>query len=288
MRPADDPAEEGVRTDVAVVTPRYFEAMGVRLVRGRTFDARDRDGAPNVVVVDERLANRWWPDSDPIGRRISGWGLDGATVVGVVGHVKNYGVTAESRQELFMPHAQRPYFRMRVVVRLRDDMARVLPSLRDIVRRAEPDLPVDEIRTMSDIVAGTISTPRLAAVVGGVFAVLATLLAAVGLYGVVAYAVSLRVREVGTRLALGARPAQVLRLVVRQAMGVAVVGVGLGLVGAWAATRLLAGLLYGVQATDAVSFAVLPLVLLAISAIAGFVPARRAARTSPLEALRAD
>jgi ABC-type antimicrobial peptide transport system permease subunit len=187
-----------------------------------------------------------------------------------------------------MPHAQRPYFRMRVVVRLRDDMARVLPSLRDIVRRAEPDLPVDEIRTMSDIVAGTISTPRLAAVVGGVFAVLATLLAAVGLYGVVAYAVSLRVREVGTRLALGARPAQVLRLVVRQAMGVAVVGVGLGLVGAWAATRLLAGLLYGVQATDAVSFAVLPLVLLAISAIAGFVPARRAARTSPLEALRAD
>jgi ABC-type antimicrobial peptide transport system permease subunit len=171
---------------------------------------------------------------------------------------------------------------------MRDDLARVLPSLREIVRRADPDLPVDNVALMSEIVGRTVSTPRMAAFVGAGFAFIATLLAAVGLYGVVAYGVSLRVREIGTRVALGARAGQVLRLVVGQALAVAGVGVLAGLAGAWAVTRLLEGLLFGVAPRDPAAFVGLPLVLLAVAAIAGLLPARRAARISPLEALRGD
>jgi predicted permease len=288
IAPMGGTRKDEVRTDVNVVTADYFGTMGVTLVSGRVFDVRDRAGAPPVVIVDERFASRMWPGLNAVGQRVQGWGLDGATVVGVVRHVKNYGVAAESRQEMYMPHAQRPFFRMYVVVRMRDDLARVLPSLREIVRRADPDLPVDNVALMSEIVGRTVSTPRMAAFVGAGFAFIATLLAAVGLYGVVAYGVSLRVREIGTRVALGARAGQVLRLVVGQALAVAGVGVLAGLAGAWAVTRLLEGLLFGVAPRDPAAFVGLPLVLLAVAAIAGLLPARRAARISPLEALRGD
>ena len=276
---------EPVRTDVASVTPGYFEAMGVRLLRGRRLTPRDGPELP-VAVVDERFATRFWPGQDPIGERVQGWGYRDLTVVGVVAHVKNYGVTAESREELFVPHALRPANRLVTVVRATGDPAALAPAVRRVVGELDPALPVYSIRTMREVVDATVSTPRLTAALTSAFAAVALVLAVVGVYGITAYAVVRRRREIGIRLALGASAAGIFRLVLRQALTPAGLGAAVGILGALAGSRLLASQVVGVGDGSAALYLALPAGLLLVVTLASALPARHAARVDPLEMVR--
>ena len=279
-------ATEEFRTDVAVVTPDYFRAMGVELLRGRLFTVADDSAAPNVAVIDERLATRFWPNADPIGRRIEGWGFRELTVIGVVRHVKNYGVAAESREELFVTNAQRPSQRMVMAVRSSTNVESLAASVRRIVAELDATLPVYNVRTMREIVGATVAAPRLSAAVSGIVAALALLLATVGLYGVLAFTVGQRSHEIGVRMALGAAPTSVAGMVVRQALVVAVGGIAAGTVGAAIVVRLVKSQLFGVSPADTTTFAVAATAFLAVTVISTWVPARRAANVSPVTALR--
>jgi putative ABC transport system permease protein len=276
------------RTDVNVVTPEYFRAMGVGLVAGRTFGAEDNAASTPVVVVDETLAGSLWPGESAVGKRIAGWGLHDAEVIGVVRHVMNYGVAADSREELYMAHAQRPFNAMRMIVRTAGDPLDLVTPVRRIIGELDPAIPLDRTARMADIVDGTLATPRLTAVLGTGFAAFATLLAAVGLYGVMAYGVTQRRREIGTRVALGAPTGRVATLVIRDGLRLVVAGAAMGLAGALAASRLLESQIYGISRTDPATFVLLPLLLMGVAAMAAFLPAYRATRISPMEALRSD
>ena len=276
------------RTDVNVVTPGYFATMGIALLAGRVFDERDHGGSAPVVVIDERLAATLWPGAAAVGRRVSGWGLHNAEVVGVVRHVRNYGVTAASREELYMTHTQRPFYSMRVLVRTIGDPAAIVPDVRSILGSLDAAVPLDNPRLMADFVAATLGTPRLLAVVGGGFALLAVLLAAVGIHGVIASGVVARTREIGTRVALGAGRASVIAMVVGHGARLALAGIAIGTVVAFAVTRLLESQIHDVSRTDGTTFLLLPTLLFALSAFASWLPARRAARISPVEAMRVD
>jgi predicted permease len=280
--------DEERRTDVAVVTPDYFRAMGMELVRGRAFGPGDLATSPAVAVIDERLAQRFWPDQDAIGKRVEGWGFRELTVVGVVRHVKNYGVAADSREELFVAHAQRPLSRLAIAVRSSADPTFLVPAVRDLVAELDPDLPVYNVRAMQDVVDATVQTPRLSAVVSGLVAGLALLLATIGLYGVLAFAVGQRRREIGVRLALGASPSEVARLVVAQGVAVAAGGVALGALGALGVVRVVRSQLFGVAATDLVTLAAAAGALVVVTVVASWIPARRAAAVAPAVALRND
>jgi predicted permease len=286
IMPAGGEIGRGLRTDVNAVTTGYFDVMGIALIRGRVFDDRDQAGAPWAVIVDETFAERLWPGQDPIGKRVEGWGFHAGEVIGVVNHVKNYGVMATSREELYVVHGQRPFFSLNVVVRTTEDAATLTGPLREVVRRLDGDLPVDNVRTMESVVDLTTATPRLAATLAAAFAALAMLLAAVGIYGVIAYGVSTRTQEIGTRVALGASPMRVLGMVVKQALVLSALGVAIGWVGALALARLLEGMVFSVNAHDATSFLALPPVLLLVAALAGLIPGIRATRISALEAMR--
>lgn len=287
MRPAGGTDEESVRTDVNVVTPGYFQTMGIPLLQGRGFGPEDRAGEPPVVVVDERFARRFWPGEDPLGKRVDGWGLQGATVVGVVGHVRNYGVLTPSREELYMPHAQRPYLRMWVAFR-GTGAPEMAAAVREAVTAVDPDVPVERFGAMEAVVAGTLRRPRMAAGLGLLLAGLAAVLAVTGVYALMAFAVARRTREMGVRMALGATGGSVRGLVLRTALGRTAAGAGLGLLLALAAGGWLEGLAYGLPARDPVSLGVAVAVLLGAGLVAALVPAVRASRMDPVRVLREE
>jgi putative ABC transport system permease protein len=276
------------RTDVAVVTPGYFRAMGMELVRGRLVTPADDSAAPKVAVVDERFAERFWPNEDPLGKRVEGWGFRELTVVGIVRHVKNYGVGADSREELFVAHAQRPTARMVIAVRSRGDSAALAASVRRVVGALDASLPVYNVRMMSDVVDATVAAPRLSTIVSSTVAILALMLATVGLYGVLAFVVGQRRHEIGVRMALGAAPASVATLIVRQALVVTASGIAVGVVGAVVVGRMVRSQLFGVTATDPVTLIVAAVAFLGVAVVASWVPARRAAGVSPVTALREE
>lgn len=277
-----------IRTDVAAVTPGYFAAMGVPLLRGRTFTDQDRRDTPIVGVIDEQLAAAFWPGEDPIGKQLSGWGFHDITVVGLVGHVRNYGVLAESRGELFVPHAQRPYFRMTGVARTRGTPEDLVRPVREALGALDPALPVYDMQTMQDVVDGTILRPRLAASLSTAFAAIALGLAMIGLYGVLAYGVAQRTRELGIRLAIGATPAGIMLLVLRQALVIVGLGVVLGVAGAMASVRLLNVLTYGAGSVEPGVILGTTGLFLIVALAAAAVPARRAARVQPMVAMIQD
>jgi putative ABC transport system permease protein len=281
-------AVEERRTDVAVVTPGYFRAMGMELVRGRLVTPADDSAAPKVAVVDERFAERFWPNEDPLGKRVEGWGFRELTVVGIVRHVKNYGVGADSREELFVAHAQRPTARMVIAVRSRGDSAALAASVRRVVGALDASLPVYNVRMMSDVVDATVAAPRLSTIVSSTVAILALMLATVGLYGVLAFVVGQRRHEIGVRMALGAAPASVATLIVRQALVVTASGIAVGVVGAVVVGRMVRSQLFGVTATDPVTLIVAAVAFLGVAVVASWVPARRAAGVSPVTALREE
>ena len=294
--PQERPGERKV-TDVAMVTPGYFTTMGIRLVSGRDFTERDGSGARVVSIVNQEFVKRYFPNENPIGKRIQlGWEQDtaatggnmtlGGEIVGVVGNVKRRGLSQDVYPETYASFMQPTFSNFNVVVRSTADPSTVMAAIRAQVRELDRDLPLSELRELKELVSASVSRPRFYTMVLGVFASIALVLAAVGIYGVISYAVSLRTRELGIRIALGATGRQVSRLVLRQGVGLALVGVVIGGAGSYWLTRLLGKLLFGVSAKDPLTFVGVAGLLTVIAAVASFVPARRAARVDPLLAMR--
>jgi predicted permease len=281
-------------TQLRIVTPDYFGAVGMRLIRGRTIAPTDRQGSPRVAVISEALAKLLWPGEDAIGRRFvlgttMGTSTErvGGEVVGVVADVRAHGIAKDARPTAYFPHAQVPITSMSLAVRSSNPASLRIP-LERLVASLDPELPTYEERTFDAMVGDAVAEPRLYAMLLLGFATTALALAAVGVYGVVSLAVGQRTREIGVRMALGARRADVLRMVARQAMMPLIVGVVLGLAAAWQASRGLAALLYGVSATDPLTFVAVPAFLLGVALLACYVPARRATAIPPTLALRAE
>ena len=276
--------------DQRVVTPDYFKAMGISLVRGRFFDGRDSDTAPPVAIIDESLAANFWPNQDPIGKRLHLGGrqakLPWMTVVGVVRHVRNRTLEARSRVEVYWPHSQRPYGAMTLAVLASGNPVSLVPTIQREVAAIDPDLPVYRVRTMTEVMGESLERRRLALILLGVFAGLALLLAAVGIYGVTAYSVAQRQVEIGVRMALGADRGMVMRMMMRSGMGPIAIGLCLGIALALFLTRLMSGLLFAVRATDPLAIGGASLVLVAAASLAVLIPARRATRVNPVVALR--
>ena len=278
--------------DRYIMTPGYLEAMGIRLARGREITDQDGENAPLVLLVSESLATRFWPNEDAIGKRIKlPWnpGRDGSpwrTIVGVVNDVKQYGLDKPGTSALYLPHAQYPVPFMSLVVRTAGNPAEMSGTVRQAVQKIDRDQVPTEIATMQDVMAKSIHTQRFSMFVLGGFALLALTLAAVGIYGVMSYVVAQRTHEIGIRIALGASLRNILGLVLKNALRMTVAGILLGAAGAFALTRLLKSLLFGVVPTDIPTFVVVCLSLVVVALLACYLPARRATKVDPLVALR--
>jgi putative ABC transport system permease protein len=289
------PAAEGDEPDLysRSVGGDYFRVMGVPVREGRALDARDREGAPLVGVVNEAFAREYFGGRSPLGARVRWARMEGEPrwieVVGVVGDVRHFGLHRPEEPAIYTPYAQslQPWKRwMNLVVRAEGDPARAADSVKARVWSVDPQIPLTKVRTMEEVAAGSVARQRFNLTLLAVFACAALLLASVGVYGVVSYAVAQRTHEFGVRLALGARAADVLRLVLRQGLVYAAVGVALGLAGALALSRVMESLLYGVSATDPFVYAAASALLAAVALLACLVPALRATRVDPVEALR--
>jgi putative ABC transport system permease protein len=293
----DRPARPGAAPEDMqpfAVSPDYFATMHIPLKRGRLITAADRAGATPVAVISEEAARRFFADGrDPIGSRLTfgnpanpktTW----MTIVGIVGNIAQEGVTAKPYAQLYQSIDQSPTRVVYVSLRSDRDPLLLASSVRGTVRAVDPDLLVNDIQTLEDRVSQNIARPRLSVLLIGAFSAIALLLAAIGIYGVMAYTVAQRTREIGVRMALGADPHEVKQLVVRQGMRPALIGVAVGLVAAFAATRLIASLLYGVSAVDPLTFVLVPLFLIAVALLATYLPARRATRVPPTVALQAE
>ena len=279
---------------VHVVSPDYFSTIRVPLVRGRAFDDRDRDGSPGVAIINESMAKRFWPNENPIGRRIThdlsivpGQPTT-REIVGVVGDIRHFGLERASEPQMFVPHAQMPWPSMAIVIRTPLDAARINAGVRQAVRSMDGTIPVPPLRPMDEALARAVGQPRFRAWLLGVFAATAILLAMTGLYGTMAYAAQQRSREIGLRIALGATPEQATAPLVRQGVTLAAVGTAIGLAGAVGVSRALSALLFGVGATDPATFIAAPLLLAAVAALACYLPARQARRVDPIAAINAD
>ena len=270
------------------VTPDYFAAMGIPLVRGRTFTRQDTEQSPAVVIIDEKMAATYWPGRDPIGTRISHQRVP-RVIVGVVGGVRHFGLDRGVTPEMYTPHAQQPsYHTMNLVIRASTDPRALVPMIRRELAALDRDVPISNVLTLDDVVSVSTTEPRFRTLLVGAFAALAVLLAVVGVAGVISYTVGRRTQEIGVRVALGASQRQVVSLLLAQGMRPAAIGVGLGLLGALALTRLLAGLLFGVSTVDGPVFAAAAATLLLAALAATYLPARRATAIDPIVALRAD
>jgi putative ABC transport system permease protein len=277
--------------------------MSLVLRRGRVLAASDAAASPRVAVINESMARRFWPNETPIGKRVAlsieslrfdrpnappRLDFEGSAreIVGVVADVRASAIADPAIPALYVPFAQRPVADLTLAVRTTGDPTRLVNPIRAAVRALDPDQPLSSTAAMSDIVAASVQQPRDRTALIGVFAFVALLLAAIGVYGVMAYAVTERTREIGVRVALGADAADIVRLVIRGALGMTAVGVGLGLVGSFMAARLLGSLLFGVAATDLPTFVAGAAMILGVAALASWLPARRASRVDPALALR--
>jgi putative ABC transport system permease protein len=282
--------------DWQIVSNGAFEAMGSRLVRGRWFTETDTSASVPVAVINETMARTYWSDPGAVvgGRlRVGAPANPWVTVVGIVADERHNGVTGIVKEKFFIPHSQwhvvtggnliRSVF---IVARTSGDPLSIAGAVRNEVRQLDPTLPVANVRSMSEVVAAALATPRLTGFLLAAFAGIALALAAVGIYGVLAYLVSQRTQEIGVRLAIGADRAQVLKMILRQGMTLSLGGVAVGLAAAFVLTRLMQSLLYQVRPADPLTFVVVPLMLLAVSLIASYVPALRATKVSPVIALR--
>jgi predicted permease len=283
---------ESERPDVfeSMVGPGYFATMRTPILRGRALDERDRAGAPPVAVVNEAFARRFWPGRDALGRRFSLDGDEGpwVEVVGIARDGKYLTLGESPRPYLFVPLAQRPSPRLTILVRTEGNPEELLPSVRAALQRLDPALPLYAVRTLRQQMETPLSGAQSGAATVGLFGALALILAAAGIYGVVSYAVAQRTREIGVRVALGARKADVVGMVLRRGAGMASVGIALGLVGASVLGRSLSGFLYGISGMDWPTYAAIAALLAGVTLLASWIPARRAARVDPLKALRAE
>ncbi len=288
----NNPALKGYG-EFRVASPGYFNAMGMRLVRGRLFDQSEGPETPQVALISESLARQYWPNEDPLGKGIQYGNMDGDThllrVVGVVSDVREFGLEANTRPTVYVHYLQRPRqaWGFAIVARTSGDVKTLIPAMRSAVQSLNRDVPTN-FRTLGQIFSSSLDNRRFSLVIFGSFAAVALLLAALGIYGVTSYAVTQRTQEIGIRIALGAQLANVLRLVIGQGMKSVLLGIAIGLGGAFALTRLIAHLLFGVSATDPLTFMVVTAFLLLVALLACYLPARRATKVDPMEALRSE
>jgi predicted permease len=289
------PGQAAPSPNVRSVTRDYFSALSITAVRGRLFGAEDDASSPPVAVINESLARALWPDANPIGQQVRfSSKLPWVTIVGVARDVRSMGLSEPAPAEIFLLHDQMPTAAggteraMYVVLRTAVDPVSLAAPARRVVREADPLIAITGIRSMTEMVDLSVARPRFTMLLLGVFGAVAFTLAAIGIYGIMSYAVKRRTREIGIRMALGARPGDVLRLVVGQGMRLALIGLVVGIAGALAATRLMTQLLYGVSATDPLTFAAIAALLAAVALLASWLPARRAIRTDPTLALREE
>ncbi len=288
-RPEPAPGEWPA-TNYYAVSPDYFTAMGIPLRRGRLFTAQDRQGAPRVAIINEAMARRMFPGEDPIGQHIhvTNGPLVFREIVGVVGDVKQYELDADAPMQTYEPYLQQEFRRMSLVVRTATDPALLGAAVRQAVLAIDPDQPVTRVATLEELVADSVTESRASARLIAVFGAVALLLAAVGVYGVMAFTVAQRTHEFAIRIAIGAGTASVLRLVVRQGLVLALGGAAVGVGAAFALTRVTATLLFGVTATDPATFVAVPAVLVAVALVASYVPAWRATAVDPITVLRSE
>jgi putative ABC transport system permease protein len=285
----NDPSRKG-QADYRLATAGYFAALRIPVLRGRMFDASDKFEGPNTAVVSQSLVQKYWPNEDPIGQTIQFGNMDGDLrllhIVGVVGDIHDYGVDAAMLPTVYANALQRlPSSSWTVVARAQSEPSALVPAMREVVRSLDSQLPL-KFRTLDQVFSSSLSQRRFSLVIFGVFAVTALLLAAMGIYGITAYAIAQRTQEIGVRMALGAQMRDVLKLVLRHALLLVAIGGVIGLAGAYAASSVLKSLLFEVAPTDVTVFLAVPIVLVLVALLACIVPARRATKVDPLVALR--
>ena len=285
------PGGDGEKVAVTMATPGYFKTMGISLLRGRNFSEHDKRDTVAVMIVSKNLADKVWPNENPVGKRLMldyNRGKYAYEVVGVTSGVKYYGLKAEPRPEVFIPHAQNAYLPMNLVVRTTSDPNRLAESVKAQVREIDPTQPVSNIRTMDTLISRSVAADRFSMWLLGLLASLALALATTGLFSLLSYLVSQRTHEIGVRMALGAQRRDIFQLVLGQGALLLAVGLAIGLVASFICTRLFSSLLFGVSATDPLTFMMTPALLSLAALFACYVPARRATKVDPLVALRTD
>jgi predicted permease len=288
------PDRERPQAHLGIASPKAFAALGVPLLAGRAFTESDVEGAPAVVIVNQAFVRKHWPGQNPVGKRITlnhrlrGDTPDWQTVVGVVGDTRPRSLDVAPQPTLYFSYHQFRLPFMSLVIRGTDDPAPVERALRAAVRGIDPDLPIEEVKTLASIASQSAAQPRFRTYVLAAFAAISLMLAAIGVYGLLSYSVTQRVREIGVRMALGAKPRDVLRLVVGEGMRLVAAGAALGVAGALATSRLVSAMLFGVSAADPLTYGAVVMILAAVAFIACYIPALRAARVDPISALRAE
>jgi putative ABC transport system permease protein len=289
-RPPFEPGKEPLAQD-NLISHDYFRTMGIEMRAGREFTAQDGAEAPPVVIINETMARRFFPNENPIGRRFM-WGPTPLTIVGVVGDTRHFGLDQEVRPEIYWPYLQTQNFVMRLVVRASSDssspanLSGLAAAIRNQVRAVDLNTPVNQVITMDERLSDSVAPRRFQTLLLSVFAAVALIIATVGIYGVLSYAVGQRTHEIGVRMALGAQSEDVLWLLVGQGMRLTLIGALLGLAAALALTRVMNNLLFNVSATDSVTFVSITLLLVITALLASYIPARRATRLDPLTSLR--
>ena len=278
---------------VVFISPEYFNALGVPVVRGRAFNEADKPGSPLVVIISQTLAERYFPDEDPIGKRFRSGGAERPRnpwmeIVGVAGDVKYSGLDAQPEPAYYVPLSQNRWGAAYLVVRGQMNPTSLTPAIQQQIRELDKDIPIANLATMDRLLANSVAVPRFRTLLLGAFAVLALALASIGTYGVISYSVTRRTHEIGIRMALGARSRDVMTLVIRQGLVVALIGVAIGLAGSFALTRLMDSLLFQVSTTDIGTFAGVAALLIVVAVLACWIPARRASRVDPMTALRCE
>src|SRR5262245_11647161 len=277
--------EPVVRYNMAI--PNYFETIGIPLIKGRLFNERDQLNTPRVFIINQTMARRFWPDQDPIGKQIkTDANSPVGTVIGVVGDAKHYLLEEEAQPQMYEAYSQAPGIFATVVVRTTVEPMSLAEPVRQAVWKVDSDQPMWKLRTLESLIDRSMADKRFLMVLMGVFAALAMALTVIGLYGVMSYAVSQRTQEIGIRMALGAGARDIQRMVLRQGMTLVLIGVAIGLAASWTLTRLMANLLFGVSATDPLTFSSIPLLLAVVALLACWIPARRATKVDPIVALR--
>jgi putative ABC transport system permease protein len=278
---------------VLFVSPDYFETIGIPLQRGRNFNAADRIDSPQVTLISESMAKRYFPNEDPIGKRIKVGGAERPNapwmeIVGIVGDARYGRLDAPVEPTRYQTLAQVPWIGVYLVVKTSGDPLQVVPAIKSELAKLDSDVPLARIRTMDQIMDQAVGQPRFRAFLLALFAALALVLAAVGIYGVMSYSVSRRARELGIRVSLGAGRGEVLRMLLREGFLLSLSGVALGMVGAMAVTRYISGLLFEVTATDPFTYVIVSTFLLSVALVACYLPANRATRADPLIVLKGD
>jgi len=287
------PGENFINADERIVSEHYFQAMQIPLRKGRWFGHQDIATSPRVALIDESMARELWPDHDPVGRRLHLGGVTETTapwitVVGVVGGVKQYTLDSDSRIAFYLPHSQHVTRAMNVVLRSGADPASLTAAVAHEIHELDDNLPLYNVRTMEQRVNESLARRRFSTLLLSLFAGLALALSSIGIYGVMAYLVNQGTREIGIRIALGATPRHISRLVVSRGMAMAFSGLAIGLAGALVLSRLMGNLLFGVDSTDPVTFVAISMLLTFVALLASYIPAYRAARVDPVVSLRCE